>query len=221
MKQIRLAFLLLTGFVVSSCIKSFAEATNAIINSILVPLASPFNSRIPESEGSSQLGFYYGDTMYANNSERDHYVRAIHDTDHNETWISAPNLISNKDAQTYAVSSLTWRLILKYKDGISEAEVMSIRREPNESIPNAYYTRMRKHKVTSCQVEFDSIMEDHANSKGKYVGKYFSGDFNLTFIDADTGEERSFTGGRFRVVTNKVGENMIAKHEDDDFFHFN
>lgn len=125
-------------------------------------------------------------------------TRAIHDTDHNETWISALRLISYKDATTYAEPGLIWKLILKYKDGICDAEVMSTRYEPNESIPNSIYIRRRKHRVTSCQIEFDSIMEDHANAKGKYVGKYFSGDFNLTFTDADTGEERSFTGGAFQ-----------------------
>ena len=110
---------------------------------------------------------------------------------------------------------------MKYKDGSCDAELRSVRYEQDPANPNAYRERLRTHEVTSCQIEFDSTMEDYTNSKGNYVGKYFSGDFHLTFIDADTGEELSFTGGRFKIITNKVGDNMIQQHEDDDFFHLN
>lgn len=164
------------------------------------------------------MGFYEGKTAFANRRQNDMHVRAIYDTSYDEIWISALNLIPYNETQSQT-PSLEWKLVLKYKDGLCEAQLMSIRREWDHSNPKAYYERLREHSVSACHISFDNIINDYANSKGRYVGKYFSGGFNLEFIEADTGEKRSFTGGCFRIITNKVGDNMIEQHKDDEYFN--
>ena len=212
MRCLRIVFLVMIGVTVFNCGTPILEPFY---------VASPFDTEPPEYEEDSQLGFYEGNTAFANRHKQyGMYVHAIHDTTHDETWISALDLIPCNEAQSLT-PSLEWRLVLKYKDEICEAQLMSIRRERDKTNPKAYHERLRKHTVTACHLDFDNFMEDYTNSKGNYVGKYFAGSFNLEFLDADSGEKRLLTGGRFRIITNKVGDNMIEQHEDDEYFNIN